>query len=577
MTFSELFPADTTLHLSSDMNTWADQITSHAIEKYPTLSRLVGEIVFSKVEKVKRSALGYITLIGRKQRIPFIVDDCDLNPLDLYIDEGMYLPLNENSANRIASQAWPFKLVSQEERQSILKTASVIASVGVADNNFIERHKDELSKIAEQYPELLDLIKVAQEDISVEPFAVRCFVKTAASDKPLVVRDLKAGDREFSPSDFSKAYGKEFLSKVMEDGETIVSTLTPRLTLNYETFTPDSCVNKETGYAKINGVEYQGRNYKNIDLLGSSRQDSGVFISTRGEYLPYRQPLYNKNLHNNNDDVNIVTETPVQGDIACIIQGGTVFGPFKILSISRVNNETVYSVENLSLNKANLVAVFGLKQIKKLDNNTILIPATSALTKLNPIQTYVKDMFEKLAALNVVVSKLLNGKFSISDAGISGISAAQLKEMSKGDAIVALMHCGLSEQDAKYALTVALDKGSYSFPATTKVENKQVAEAPLKKQAEEILEAVEDSNLLKIAVITGDKSNIDAALGLNLISYQNVKRFKILVPDIVKMLDKLGKLLICKRMNRELIKINEPELAKAIQTLYNINLSLSAL
>jgi hypothetical protein len=96
-------------------------------------------------------------------------------------------------------------------------------------------------------------------------------------------------------------------------------------------------------------------------------------------------------------------------------------------------------------------------------------------------------------------------------------------------------------------------------------------------KAEEIFNLCETGLILKTAAISGDKSNIDLALGLNLINYNNVKRFKLIVPEIFQMLDKLCKLLIIKRMNRGLFTLDESELTQSIHALDNIANSLNSL
>ena len=80
-----------------------------------------------------------------------------------------------------------------------------------------------------------------------------------------------------------------------------------------------------------------------------------------------------------------------------------------------------------------------------------------------------------------------------------------------------------------------------------------------------------------MAAVSGDKSNIDLALGLNLVTYDNIKRFKLIVPEIYTMLDKLCKLLIIKRMNRSLFNLDEVQLAQAVRALDEISFSLNSL
>jgi len=167
-----------------------------------------------------------------------------------------------------------------------------------------------------------------------------------------------------------------------------------------------------------------------------------------------------------------------------------------------------------------------------------------------------------------VISKLLNKKLSINDAGLSGIDSNKLMDLGHGDAMVALRRCGLTESDARYAIMRASDAGTYAFPAEPKSQPAaQAADPALAKVAEAVRQICADGGVLKVAVITGDTSNVDAALGLNLVTPKNIKKFKLLVPEVYAVMDRLCKLLFLKRMNRINISLDESEVMQAARAL----------
>ena len=165
---------------------------------------------------------------------------------------------------------------------------------------------------------------------------------------------------------------------------------------------------------------------------------------------------------------------------------------------------------------------------------------------------------------------------NVLDGGLSGINNLNTKDLNKSDAKVALMKVGLSQTDADYVIMKSLNDQTYTFDMPTKTAEIKT-EAIDSSLSDQIVQQCEDSHLLKVAVITGDKSNIDLALGLNLLSYNNIKRFKLLVPEIYKMLDRICKLLVIKRMNRGLFNIDESEFSQAMFALENIATSLGSL
>lgn len=582
MAFHDLFSVNTTTRLSPDMNSWGEQITANLLNKFPAFSKLVGDIVFAKVDKVKGNVVGYILLTDRAQRIPFIVDEYELNPLDIYIDNGSYLPLNEHAIDRIVNRVWPFRVISQQERSSITKTASLFEDTGVLKDSFIAQHKAELEKIAEAFPEILE--KYASRNLITpenEEFAVRCFVKTASEQNPLVVRDLLGEDKEYSMTKFAEAFGQDFLKEVMRNGEVIISNkgATAQLEIDRNEIRKTFKTNKRAGFLDVKGdlVYAQVFDHKDIASLKQSEGTPKIVITKDGYF-------------NTGSTFNLFEKPGQTGDIAFrnsgitmgmnagFVYGDSIIGPFTVKSIVREGQVIRWTVLSNELKDINFKFVEDIKGIVPVDSQNYLVSNKLPVIEMKPIKAYKsEEKMLKTASLNVTVNKTLDGKIAINDAGVSGIQAGKLQRMGKGDAIVALMHSGLSENDARYALTKAMEAGSYSFPATTKMENAEIPDAKLIKKAEEITNSCNKNELLKVAVITGDASNIDMALGLNLITHKNVLRFKLLVPELYQMMDKICKLLICKRMNRNLLKVDETQLAQAVQTLDDIAVSLGSL
>lgn len=591
MPLNDLFATNTTVRLSSDTNSWSDQIVSTLLNKFPALSKLVGEVTFSKVDTIKGNAIGYVALIGKPhQRIPFIVDQMELNPLDLYIDNTMYLPLTENTVKRIGSADWPFRLLSQTERTGLLKVASLLdEDTGELRNDFIKSHKNELVKIAKEYPEIVENYSV-QKNIpqEVEEQKVIHFFVKEASDKPIVARTMKKEepDKNYKISEIVKLYGPDFVTKLMTDKHIIWSNLPPTVKLKLEDKEVHSAYKTTTsniGYIMEGGDPVLAKrfsNYKISNLEPKRPIDSNIIITKNGAFS--QRELVNLAVPKTTD-FHFSLPQAKGGDIAGIVYGDKFFGPFYIENIANIVGEKVVTILDNELKQIKLRFSDDIKSIIPLDAENYLV---SNHVQLIPLQDYydkpdsdskIKEIV-KHASSNVTIAKQLNGKHTIMDGGVSGIGASNLKDLKKHDAVVVLMNCGLSENDAKYALMLANTKGSYSFqPGMNKKAEEQPKDESLDKLASEIVKKCDDSELIKVALVSGDKSNIDMALGLNLITYNNIKRFKLVVPEIYKMLDRLCKLLIVKRMNRSLISIDDSQLTQAIFALDDIAASLGSL
>jgi hypothetical protein len=588
MSLSDLFSVNSSVHLTSDSNSWGDQIVNHLISKFPTLSKLVGDVTFAKVDPIKGNAVGYISMIGKPQRIPFIIDEYELNPLDIYIDNGKYLPLTENSLSLIEKRVWPFKLVSQSERGQLLKTASLFEDTGNIKDNFIQDNKDTLQKIAEEYPDIIEEFCSRSIPEINEDLVTRVFIKEAASNKPIVSRDMKNPDVEYKLSEFSKKFGKDVVTKLMYDKDIVISNMPPKVVLEIDKKEIKGMYKNtqaKIGFVTIDGELIKARSFHQYRLSSlnekSINSSSNIIITECGKYLPrYSGSLQARENQINSMEVHI--SAAQAGDYAGIVIGDSFYGPFYINSISKIGGDKIYSVLTDSLDNINLRTSSDIKTITPLDAKNYLISSFANLIKVYPDNMHSEwvkkpEDVVKYAGLTVKISKQLDKKFTINDSGVSGIDNAKLKNLGKNDAIVVLCRCGLSHDDARYALMNAEKDGVYTFQGASKQSKKEVKDAKLVKTAGEIQQATEESGLLKIALVSGDKSNIDLALGLNLVTYSNIKRFKLLVPELYEMLDRLCKLLIIKRMNRTLFNVDEAQLTQAIFALDNISYNLGSL
>ena len=147
-----LFPTEQNSKLSENSNSWPEALNIILSRRFPELSKFVDKVVFSKVDKVRGYAVGYILMQQDAFRIPFIIEGFMLMPLDIYIKGGKYGYLNKKTAPQLIGTSWPFKQMSKEDNRTMLKTASCFE---VIDDLTLERiEKDpKLLKYAEMLAE----------------------------------------------------------------------------------------------------------------------------------------------------------------------------------------------------------------------------------------------------------------------------------------------------------------------------------------------------------------------------------------------------------------------------------------
>lgn len=585
MSFSEaLFPVEPNIVLSPDPSTWSDTIIDHLVNKYPALSSFVGEIIYTRIDKIDGNAVGVITLVDRPQRIPFIIDSRKLDSLDVYVDGPDYFPLNAETSEKIVSRMWPFKLVSETERRTLTKTAESLSVIGHVPIEFIEENKEAFIKIAEDNPSLLDSLYIEpKEQDKIENKVYNVFVKSASSDTPIVVKDIKENKEYcYSMKKFAEEHGRDRLMDVISNDNIYIS--------NFEPFNELDVMNKiafeKTADSFHNSVLVEtdegksvlGKIYPLMHLNPEYKSgDNKIFITTGGtpKYKIATSFKVNYSKRFSNDDIK--STSPKVGGDCVLIHDNIAYGPFKVKAIQIMEHEKVFVVES-DFDTYVIKPVYGLRKLV-LEQHTLLMPSNSYLCALDSQLDSYNNGISKVAAVNVTISKLVSGKFKIMDGGVSGISTSNLQDVSKSDAISVLMHCGLSEQESKYALSKSLTNGSYSFQATTPMENSQVekkAEEDYSEVCDKIIKLAKDGNLLKFAAFN-DKSNVDEALALNIVTPMTVKKYALLIPSISSTISSLCKFLITKRLNKQLISVDENELQKAISSLYKINLTLGSI
>jgi len=86
-----------TIKLSQDVSQWPLEIIQHLHEEHPYLAEKEADIVFKKQDKVRGYGYGFLK-IGENIRVPIIVNQYQMKPLDVWLDnDGKSRGLDENA------------------------------------------------------------------------------------------------------------------------------------------------------------------------------------------------------------------------------------------------------------------------------------------------------------------------------------------------------------------------------------------------------------------------------------------------------------------------------------------------
>lgn len=611
----DLFPTEQNSKLSENSNSWPETLNIIVSHKYPELSQFVDKVIFSKVDKVRGYAVGYIMMQQDVFRIPFIIHKFILYPLDVYIKSGKYGYLDKKIAPRLVGDSWPFKTMTKNDHRQMFSKVGSCFEVGDITVERIENDPILLKYaelLSETMPEqIVNLGKQAIENDNLNKLAhdqpVLACVHTGDSKDHLTFEYFGKTAGEYRTLQEAKTeLGHDRTKAVLAAGELAFGPLIPKNIVNHEL--PKEQFQFESGsnaqYPKPASISdgavgtIRGNIYELRDIKDPNVHKNFIFMSTRQTNPIY----YVVNSHTSrhifltpSEPTNVMNALPDDmqrpsmnkkaGIAFGIYMNDKIFGPFEILTEAQIGNDTIYTIKDgYEYDTFRLHITQHIKQIT-VDGNDIFVPNTTKLIWLG--DTYEHPLvLEKKANIWVRLNASTDKRsFNLIDGGITGLPTGNLQQMGKTKTISALMYAGLSEAEAREAITKAMVDGTYSFQATptaTQTEGQTRAEigvkaAPSKehiKVAEVVIKLIDSKNLIKIGVDNSDSDSVELVLGLRLITPETVAKFRLLLPRIENTIDGLCKLLLTKRLGGDEVPVDERKVKTTVEALSDIKLEL---
>lgn len=610
-----IFPTEQNSKLSENSNTWPEALNIIVSRKYPELSTYVDKVVFSKIDKVRGYAVGYILMQQDAFRIPFVIHKFVLHPLDVYIKQGKYGYLNKRTAPQLVGNSWPFKPITKDDHQ---KMFSKMASCYEVSDLTVERLESDpaLLKYAEM---LVEAMPEQVINLGKQALANNAFNKLASGEPTLAAIHMDSGKTTIIAEYFGKeageyrslneakaALGAEKVQAVLAAGELAFGPAVPRNAvcnnLPHEQFSFDT--GSDAKYPKPAAISdgavgfVRGNIYELRDIKAPNVQKYYVFLSTRQPHPIYyvinsqtsRHLFYTPQdstgvMGATIDDLQRSSANQKEGMAFGVLMNDKIYGPFEILAEAQMGNDHVYTIKDgYEYDKLRLHITQHVKQIT-IDGDDIFVPNTATLLWLG--KTYEKPLtLEKKAGIWVKLNASVDkSSFTLVDGGVTGIPPAELQNIGRTKAKSALMYAGLSEEESKAAIAKALADGTYSFQATptaTQSEGQTRAEvgatpAATKQQvkvAEEVIRLIDSKNLIKIAADQGDADSVELVLGLRLITPTTVAKFRLLLPRIDSTIDGLCKLLLTKRLGGDAVPVDENKVKTTVEALSEIEYEL---
>ena len=609
----ELFPKDSLTRLSANADTWNESIQQHLVQKYnsPDLVSKIDRVVFSKIDKIKGYGVGYILIQDLDLRIPFIIKNLNLLPMDVIVKDGKYYHLNHQTLERLITSTWPFAGPASVGRQMQGSGLNKMASIAMLEltKEAFEGNPELMkyaSEIAETHPSVIVSIdKHFKKPIEKTASETRVeFAHLEISEDRTKIMNVGFGkaDEFYTIKTASEKFGRDAVSSVLANGvhrvgfdtlekraSEIVPTVVPQFKApESESIRYPQTISMYDGFAGY----IRGNLYHCRPISEPNHRTAMIFLSTAT-----KEPFYDvvtkghtrkfvtiPEQHDMVDDMvrpaKKVTPTMPVG----LMMNSEVYGPFVILNDAEFpGGKRIYNIVD-TFNASKFTLTFS-DTVKEIVVNKKEIIAPSLVAHLvwmgEPISAAPMEKNSSVAVR--LVTNVNKTGFDLLDNGVSRIPAAALKGMNKGRAVTALMHCGLTEEESKTAIAKAMERSSYEFSATPTAvasnEGNAAAQSDMpkmQKTASSILNTLERYDMLKIAKdMLGDES-VDVVLGLKMITPETVRRYKLLNPRITDTIDGLCRLLCAIRLGGEqIVPIDENKLSAVIAGLNEIAFELS--
>lgn len=542
-----IFPkskASTQMPLNPD--NWDSELIIELTSLYPDISGEVASVEYTNVDRGVGSATGFILLKGNV-RIPFLVNNFKLSPLDVYIaEDGSYGYLTREVSSWLVKDAWPFKKISLQELAKLnipfLRSGyiSKTASAG-------ELAEISLGLAALGEPEMKDALE-KRAGIKEKPGVKKYLLSSIDSRRPVKCSDGTAMTLEKFAAHIND---ESAMSQLMSSGE------------YYEVHPSDTeKIASVIAVAKDGGNQTYEGNLFTIRSLDSGERTGKYMVVTRDGKFSEAKPEEIKG-----GDVSFSAISPDIGDSVLLIEpGSSAYGPFTLESLGNVNGEKrALLMKQSDHSMITVTFVDGMKAQKQTGPEKYAIPATWAMTKLvSPIM--VKRANDPDEADMTVEN--WDGKFVLNHVGDlpTGVRAGVPIDMT--EAIAALQYLGMTGPAASKVLGDLDIGGSVSFKVNT---------TPMEKKAEVKLDpAIE--GIRKVAVwmskfaeeVTTEEQTLDLILGLGLITKSTVHQYKAIIPGIKNTISDLARLLIAKRINPVRVDTPELPLTKVLEGLTSI-------
>jgi len=562
---NDLFPSTQNIRLSENTNDWPTAIEMQFRQKFPDAENYVEGIEVKEIDAAKGAAIGFIKLTNNV-KVPFVVNDHQLSPLNIaYLNEDTYRYLTPDTIKYVLSNVHPFQQIPRKDWKMLNNVTAIgkFASLDVPE----EEVKNTLRKFAEYMPG-----KSALHNYVKPPSVVEFRLSKTASAKPVeIMADLEHVDNA-SIDEVSDFFGSLPIRKeaaidqlintgvfriIKKDSKLIHANKSPHVKFDHTTYEPSKAGKFFTIDGWISSILYQVGHIPSQEGRDVCNEEAHIAVANNGVYVV--------------DPLSFKHETVLGNRVPTLVEPegrfGIAFGEhlYIFTKLRESREQDGYVVVDDNYQEWVLKLAHGVKRPyfdTKL--HVVLFPKRISIYALNKKVKSIPQEFNKFAGTPIVVSSSNQG-YSINDGGLSGMSPDKMNNLTRTNAISALMSIGVTEENAEQFLSEAATSGSSTFDIQDAEKNASYIVDNIKKASERFIKAA----------ATKDQETIDDILALHLVTTTSLPKFRALIPRIDELSSDLSKLLLASRINQTLLPVDESKLTQALDALTDIKMELS--
>lgn len=584
--------------LSDNHDAWQSEIASSAYKEAPFLSEYSVNVLLDKVSPESNAAYGNLDIKNKfdaphlnkddkSVRVPIIVDNKHLKPLDLLNIEGKMFPFSESRLKEALFRPEIAELSDRTPSRDRYmgnqtsppygggwggfsysgdgKFASILDKVSITESDKLAFYKAALenvtnSKVINNLALLDGLDKIASYEEPIEQTDVTCIQFDKLNKNQVLVK--WASVNSYSPC-------KEVLStfdaaKFAGEGESAdqIFALEPggSLTLTTNSVKKDTLDQDEIKAVTEFG-EYNVQDVEDKDLMGwvlPLINFDGVaipsYVFTNGSVWAYQDVISGSRVGQGS---NLPSHIPQGTGLFYTVDAGRVLGTLPV-DISHLEGNKVICQDHLG-NQLTLEKL-DIDTMVKLENNSYAIPNSMKFLRL-------PDDFTSLKQDGATFSKVASVKWSSitkhaeDSYAIRGFIAQEIpcEDLTEKEAEFVLATAGLDHEvvkTAKYKVAMHLPGGEkLCKPSTVKTASKEDSFVTKLKESFKIAE------IFKLASTFSDEETVDKLLSLGVLNSDNIAKYSNYLPAFESVEQKLADLLFGVRCGLTPIKEENVKLA----------------